>query len=317
MFWYDALVRWLVIALIAAAACGNDHGLSPPALVTPPDASDVMDVRVPIPAPDPNFVDIVTPEGIVQPGESKIFCYYFDNPGGDVATDYILALEGLGAHHIALMTSSDPRPAGTFEDCTSAEANAPLRWFILPTSTLDGGMPAGTAMWVPADKPMLVQFHIVNSTDYALLVRDAIRIHKVDPTSIATWAATIAIGNLAVNIPADGPGELSWACTLPEDRKIVEMFGHMHDIGTKFAVDIGPSAAQLARLYTVDTWEATDRDTPPIASFYDAPIDVPAGTVVRTTCDWLNPAPTPVIFPEEMCITFAYLTGSQTPEQCQ
>ena len=79
-----------VCAVLAIAAC---HGAAPGARVdgTPApvvDAvSNVLDERVPIPNPDPDILDVIGPDEIVQPGETKMFCAHFENTGAELAID--------------------------------------------------------------------------------------------------------------------------------------------------------------------------------------------------------------------------------------
>ncbi len=300
-------MRALVLALVLAS-CGRSFEQVLPDGPT----SDVHDERVPIPPPDPAWVDIVTPETTVAAGDTRMFCYYFTNPtGGDVAIDQVHGFQGLGGHHVSLMQSLVPKAPGTFEDCTSPQSNADLRWFALTT----GFLPTGTAMEVLEEQVLVVQFHYINESDFPILVRDLLRMHVVDPATVTRWSATMVASNVNLDLP---PGEdtLTWSCTLAEDRQLLELFGHMHQWGASMTIDIGPSADQLTRMYTVNPWMPDFKDEPPTTPYFDQPLDLPAGTVIRTSCTWMNTTDAVITFPSEMCFTFAYLGGSQTPLQC-
>jgi hypothetical protein len=90
----------------------------------------------------------------------------------------------------------------------------------------------------------------------------------------------------------------------------------MHDMGQRFTVDVGPSVDALTNIYTVDPWQAQFRDNPPLNAYYNQPIHLPKGTVIRTTCEWQNTGDTTLQFPQEMCTTFSYSGGPQQSFQC-
>lgn len=303
------LARGLVLALVAS--CGNDRAADRPDAASGGPA--ITDIRVPIPAPDPRYLDLVTPELVLQPGEERMYCYHQQNDVGDVAVRTLLGLQGrIGAHHIALFTTTDPKPAGTLEDCTSPEANAKLSWFVLTVSEL----PADHGIRVPQGMHYVLQFHYINATDSPLLVRDVARLERVDPASVKTWVSTLISTKIDLELPP-GPTTKSWDCVMDQDRDLLIACGHMHERGTRFTIDIGPSASELSNIYTVDPWQGWFRDSPPVNYYYDKPIHLAKGSVLRTTCEWMNTGGTPIGFPAEMCTTFAYAAGTQQLLQCQ
>jgi hypothetical protein len=295
-----------VLLLVGGVACGRD--VEP---LSTPDASSIVDERVPIPTPDPNYVDLVTPEEILQPGEEKMYCLHIQNDVADLAVDYLRALQGPGGHHLALFITTDPKPAGTLEDCTSPAANAKLQWFVLTFNAL----PAGHAIHIPLGMHYVLQFHYINSSDNPILVRDVARLERVDMAKVTTWVSTLISTDIDLALPP-GPTKISWDCKVDQDRDLLVLCGHMHDMGQRFSVDIGPSADALTNIYTVDQWQAQFRDNPPSNSYYDHPIHLAAGSVIRTTCEWQNTRDTTLMFPDEMCTTFAYTAGTQQSFQC-
>lgn len=295
-----------LLAVVVLVACGRDR--EP---LTLPDATSIVDERIPIPAPDPRYIDLVSPEEIVQPGEEKMFCLHVENDVADLAIDYLQALQGPGGHHLALFQTTDPKPAGTLEDCTSPEANAKLQWFVLTFSPF----PAGLAIHVPLGMHYVMQFHYINATDNPILVRDVARLERVDMASVTTWVSTLISTNIDLTLPP-GPTKISWDCQVDQDRDLLALCGHMHDMGQRFTVEIGPSVDALTNIYTVDPWQAQFRDNPPLNGYYDHPIHLSAGSVIRTTCEWQNTRDATLLFPQEMCTTFAYSGGPQQPFQC-
>jgi hypothetical protein len=305
------LAWWLVLGAIAA--CGNDHAADLLDAAPPSDGPGLTDIRLPIPAPDPKYIDLVTPEVVIQPGEERMYCYHLQNDAGDMAIGAAFGSQGgIGSHHIALFATSDPRPAGTLEDCTSPQANAKLQWFIL----FLGGLPPGHGIRIPQGMHYVLQFHYINSTDFPLLVRDVARLERVDPASVTTWVSTLISTKIDLDLPP-GRTTVSWDCTMDQDRDLLVVVGHMHEIGARFTIDIGPTASELTNLYTADPWQGWFRDNPPVKFFYEQPIRLAKGSVLRTTCEWVNTGTRPVGFPAEMCTTFAYAAGAQQLLQCE
>ena len=272
----------------------------------------VLDVRVPIPEADPAFIDLVTAEETIQPGEEKMYCYYMNNHLGDIAVKGLIGMQGQYGHHITLLTTIEPQPDGTREDCSAQEDMWKFRAYVLPIDDL----PAGTGIHIPADTQYVLQMHYVNAGEVPILVRDVARLRKTDPAQVTTWVATMTTNDLEVRLT---PGETvdTWDCTLAEDLDLMLLGGHMHELGTKFTVDMGPSVDELENIYLVDPWRPEYRDAPPITLYLTQAKHLTAGTVIRTTCTWMNPSATDVNFPAEMCSAFGYLAGSQVPFHCQ
>ncbi len=305
-------MRLGVVGLVAVIGCGADFVAErgdPPGVAA--DAATGFIDPGPRHPPGPNDHDLVTPMVTVPAGAERQFCWYIDNPFGELAIRGIDGYQHAGGHHIAVMIPDTQKPSGTFEDCTSGEATAGMRWFVAQSQPL----PVGIATEVPADMRFVIQFHYVNATDAPITVADTVRFHGVDPATVTTWATTMIASDVTFALPPGATTE-SYTCTLDRDRDMLQLDGHMHEYGTRYALEAGPSVDQLATLQTVDPWLASYRDTPPMQSYYAAPIHLAAGTVVRTTCSWLNPTAQTIVYPSEMCFTFMYLAGGKDTVRC-
>src|SRR5688572_16291018 len=313
---------WLAVAVIACAAIGcggTDDGDDTVGDDTAGDDSGgddvppgVLDVRVPIPEPDPEYVDLITPEETIAPGDERMYCYYLDNHEGDLALRGMATMQGQYGHHVTLLSTDERMPDGTRVDCSGNEYMAKMRAYVYPIDPL----PDGVGVMIPADSQYVLQMHYVNAGDQPILVRDVARLHRVDAAAVTTWAAALTTNDLTVNLP---PGEStsSWDCVIENDVDLLLLGGHMHENGTVFSVEIGPDAESLENLYLVDPWKSQYRDAPPISLFFTEPRHLTPGTVVRTNCTWMNPGTTAITFPEEMCSAFAYIGRQQEPLRCQ
>jgi hypothetical protein len=293
----------LSIGLFASAlgACGGTDSDVP---------EGVVDIRVPIPAADPNYLDLVSPEIVIEPGEEKMYCYYLTNDEA-LAVSTMEALQGQYGHHIVLLTTIEPQPTGTLEDCTDQSTMWKFRSFVLP---LD--LPQGYGIRVPENLQYVMQLHYVNAGEEPLLIRDVARLRKIDESAVQRWVATLTTNSLRFEIPP-GPGKETFDCTLAEDLDLLILGGHMHESGTRYTIEVGPSVENLKNLYLVDPWKPVYRDAPPMSLFLENPHRVTAGTVVRTTCEWNNSTSSTIGFPGEMCASFGYLAGTDKPFHCE
>ena len=306
---------WLSAAsgalLVMLGACGTDRAELPPDAFVDHDAPPgLRDVRVPIPTPSWDYLDLVTPEVVVQPGEDKMLCLQVRNDQGDLAIDSVLGKQGAFGHHMAVFSTDDPQPPGTLFDCTSAEANAHLRWFAF-----NEDFPAGDAIRIPAGMAYVIQFHYLNASDLPILVRDVERLHLVSLDSVTTWVSTMMALDLQLAI-TPGISTVSWDCIIPEDRDVLMLFGHMHELGASYSLELGPDASSLTTVEAVDPWQPWLRDAPRVRNYFDHPLHIGAGSILRTTCSWNNGGTATVHFPEEMCATFAYV-ASATQYACE
>jgi hypothetical protein len=293
------------LALIAAvAAC------TPAGEPIGPDGRYVVDNRAAIPEPDPRYLDIVSPEVVIEPGEEKQLCYH-QVSHGELAVRGLGTRQGRYGHHISLMTSSEPKPEGTLEDCTDAVENGKLLWFVLAFEPL----PAGYAIDIPDGTPYLMQFHYINTTDEPMLVRDVARLLRADPATVTSWVSTLITTDLAFQLPP-GKSTRSWDCTLAEPHRLMIVSGHMHELGTRFTLGLSNGGDPMQTVYQVDPWMDSFRDTAPTTVYYGAPLELRAGSVLRTTCDWTNTGDQAVGYPVEMCILFAYVAGTKRQLQC-
>lgn len=295
---------------VVMAGCGIDV----PSAYVPPDPGtvpEIADGRAHAPITTAPHVDLVTPEVIIGAGEEKQWCWYIDNPFGELAISGASAFQGTGGHHMSLMIPDPQKPSGTLDDCTSGAANQDMRWFLQTTNEL----PAGVALDVPSDMRFVVQFHYVNATDSPRRLQDVLRLNLVPADASTKWATTMVASDVTFALP---PGETtdSYTCVLDSDRDLVVMAGHMHETGTRFQLELGPAIDQLATLQTVEPWQPAFRDAAPTMFLYDAPMHLAKGTVVRTTCTWWNPTTQTLVYPSEMCFAFMYLLDSKQPARC-
>lgn len=289
---------------LALAACSGG---------TEPDAEEVLDVRVETPAPEAGIVDWMSPETTIDAYSDQMLCLYLDPVADDLVADNLDAMQGDYGHHIVVLATRNPKPAGTWEDCSDADQMPDFRPMILP----DTPLPEGYAVRIPAGTQPVMQIHYVNPTATPLLVRDVARLHLTDPEGVTKWASTFATNHLSFEIAPGATEEVSFDCEVPEGTEVLLLGGHMHEWGTRFEVGLGADPDNLAQEYLVNPWVPEYRDAPPVSLYFGSPRQMGAGSVLRTTCTFHNTESEPLGFPGEMCSTFGYLGGTDQPWVCE
>lgn len=267
------------------------------------------DVRVAVPTPDEAFIDFVTAEDVISPGEEKMVCTEFLYDQADAAFTAVTSLQGKFGHQAILVGTTHPRGAGTSYDCTEMLDFVPI---AIPV----GDYAAGQGTLLKTGTNVVVQMHYVNTSSQPILVRDVVRLKRVPIASVTTWVAPFALNLEQFVVPTARLIDRSFDCQTPEPYQLLLIGGHMHEHGATYRVEWGPDAAHLQSLYDVTPWKAEYRDSPPV-SLFSQPIDVPAGSVFRTTCAWVNETGSNLEYPREMCATFGLVAGTRTPFLCR
>lgn len=281
--------------------------------VDEPEGSAPRDNRVQLPDLDDEHHAFVATEVVIEPGEEKMLCFHM-TVEQDMALTDVEMLQGEFGHHAVIVSSTDPQPPGTVEDCTDAASSSKFSAFLIPVAN----PPEGAAMFVEKGTPVVLQSHYVNASDEPILVRDAVTARKIAIDEVTTWMAPMITTALDLEIPAeDGVAEYSFDCVMDRDVDLLFIGGHMHEQGSSFELDIGPSVDELERVYTVDKWIPDFRDLPPVELYTSKPLHMPTGTVLRTTCRWENRTGEMVRFPEEMCVGFGVMAGTKDLYDCR
>ncbi len=273
---------------------------------------DVRDVRVAIPEEDSEHYNFVGGEMVIAPGEERTTCFHMVVPH-DMAVSSIDMLQGDFGHHAVIVSSNEPKPDGTVEDCTDQTSYAKYKALLIPVDP-----PPNHAYWLTKGTSVVLQSHYVNASDEPILTRDVVRAKMMAAEKVERWMAPFTATALEFEIPAGGQEtELAFDCELDRDVDLLYVGGHMHEWGSSYDIDLGPSVEELANIYTVDAWVPDYRDLPPIEIYAEDPLTITQGTVLRTTCRWKNDTSGTLQFPQEMCVSFGVLAGSKEAYDCR
>lgn len=266
-------------AVVVAAGCGTDR---------------VPEYDEPTPS---EYVELRVPAAEVPPGAERLYCHYVDNEV-DIAIDHTLGVQGPSGHHLALKGSTVRRPHGTFEDCTSGEANRALH-----DLHFGGNLPEDGALLIPAGAQLVVQTHHVNSTDAPLLVDDVLRLHRHTVTERTRWMSALHLADDAVVVPP-GRSIRTFECAPTVETTLVMLWGHMHEIGARFTIAAGGQVVYERE------WEPAFAANPPRLVPDATPITFRSDVPLTITCEWNNPSTSAIAFPSEMCGVGGYVLGN-------
>ncbi len=299
-------------AIVASIALCGSLGCADGVIDEPSAMDEVIDERVAIPADEPGVLSFAGAEFLVEPGEDKVMCMSVDYDGEDIAYHDARSLQGRGGHHVVLLGAREPQPAGTVEDCSNSADMAKYEVLMIPQA-----LPPGYGTRLPGGRNMVIQSHYINTTDRPILVRDFVQFDTMPMEDVETWAAPILLGTLDLAVPPHQTAETSFDCVLEQDLELLLLTGHMHEWGTRFQVDVGPSTDELELLYLVDPWRAEFRDVPPVTLYLQDPKPLAKGTILRTSCAWASDQAETLVFPGEMCITVGIVAGPRDPIECR
>jgi hypothetical protein len=272
------------------------------------------DVRVAIPAPDPAYVDIVSPEFVIEPGQDKMLCTDMIYDGDDTAFGDMEVYQGKFGHHFVLLSTAAPRPSGTTYDCTDIRTMKDFDPFAFPAGE---ELPAGYGSFLQKGKALVMQLHYLNTSTTPIRVRDVIRLKKMPIADVSTWTSIYVAAHTDIAVPPHAKGHTeTFDCTVPKDVDILVLGGHMHEHGKALTIEAGPNVNSLTKLYGIDAWKPEYRDDPPMNLYMKNPMRLTKGTVVRTSCTWDNDTDRLLDFPSEMCVTFGFAAGTKDPVVC-
>ena len=312
----------MILLAILAACSGKD------ATSDDTGALDAVDARVDFPDPPVDGQQFITPEWTIEPHTEVQYCYVTTWRGGDTAINFQGTYQSHFGHHIiflATKASEADLPDDTQFDCTLVEALpmedleplvvAPVVGSGDPPSN-EYTMPDGMGVRLKDGTRLVMQSHYVNTSADRLLVQDAINLGLVDQDQVETWMAPFAHTDVDLVLPPNQETTLEVSCTWEEDVNVLFLTGHMHEWGTRYAID-WTHGDTTERIYEIETWDPAYRDVPPVNDYEGTPLTLSAGDTFTTTCTWWNDQDTALTFPHEMCATSGMVYPQKVPLICE
>lgn len=249
----------------------------------------------------PTVLSLTTGDFEVPPGE-MLECFFTD-----VIADRELSVIGAsshqgsagGGHHLAVYYTDALRKPG-HRPCTDGDM---VEHFVVGAVGHQSFMlPKGLSVKVPRNTQLILQSHYVNTTGAALRTDDRIDLHLADPGHPTVPMQMFLIVDMAFEIPAKSGYSSVMLCAVPRDLRIIQIKGHMHDLGARFRLEIVDASGQVRQTLYDEPWIPAWKFTPPSRTYpLEHPLVLSAGTLLRQTCQWENPNDRPIRYPQEMC----------------
>jgi hypothetical protein len=262
---------------------------------------------MPGPQPEANELAFQTGEFEVPPGDSFTCFYTSTKTDRELTVGDTASTQGPGGHHVTIyFTDIEREPS--YHPCDDAEM---VSWHMVGGASDTGEpvvpLPPGGALKVPAGKQIVVQSHYINTTGAPQKVNDSVKLKLLEPSEVKEYVNFWVINDASFNVPPNGSATSVSTCTVPKDLNTVLLLGHMHDHGKRYTLERLDDKGNAVETMYDQEWQPDYAGHPPlVTATLEEPMFIPAGTTFRQTCTWNNNTTDPLVFPREMCITFAH-----------
>ncbi|MCA9515882.1 MAG: hypothetical protein KC635_13140 [Myxococcales bacterium] len=262
---------------------------------------------------DASWVAFATGEYTVASGEEKYLCWS-QTLTEPLYVDRFEYEKVATVHHFFMQKALVKEPEG-FSECDVLFKPTWLPLFGAATSDAELQMPDGAAMIIPAGDQIVVQLHLLNATPEDVSERAVIRMHRSDVGPAATPVGWYAFGTSRIQLPAGQKTEVRSLCAVDQGATVFAGGPHMHYLGKKSVLEVGPSKDALATTHVRDPYSFDRQSIDPL------PLELAEGELVQLTCTFDNRTDHTVTFGEssndEMCYFVMFATGFEGIRTCR
>lgn len=247
----------------------------------------------------------------LDPGQERFLCYAVTTPE-DMAIGRFESDAHPFIHHFLFATALLPEQDGMTEcDVLFKPTWSPM--FIATTASADISMPAGAAKLVDKNTQLVLQLHLLNASSKPVTGSAEIRMHAshvANPEPVGIFA----FGTTNIHLPPHQVTTVEGLCTVGSEARLFSMMPHMHYLGRRLEIDLGPDDDHLQSAFVSDPYDFNDQQIQP----FD--MTIAAGTHSRIRCTYDNTRDKTISFGEssltEMCFGIGFTVGSKGPRGC-
>ena len=302
--------KWSVLAagaLVGLVACGGDKQAQSGGGATIEESGLEGCDGVDLPPPPPGQGVQISTEMTLEPGTERQTCKLVMT-GQDINLNYGEGLFTDGSHHATVWRTShtDTIPTTNVEGRTLDTSDAvdclsPGDWggtgvVAIGRSNksdpntapgLQGALPDDVAFKIAGNEVLLLNFHMINTTQKTLRVCYKQNLPSVPSDQVKQEAGMMFFYNPAITVPANAAATADMACPVTKDITVSTAVSHMHRRGmgyTATLLDGDPSASANAvmPLYQSNEWDE------PLTTVYNPPLSLTTGQWIRWSCDYQN-----------------------------
>ncbi|MEP7122549.1 MAG: hypothetical protein ABJE95_16625 [Byssovorax sp.] len=255
------------------------------------------------------------------PGQEKHWCQYVKVPHTDSGEVFLTGHStkwGVGIHHVQVSHTTPDLPAGVDTtkpfDCFAAGASKYVGTSLfLDQEELDSDFPAGTGYALKSDEVIVILVHTVNVTTSDAPITLGVDLKLGDASTIKNRLGLIQFYDPYIYVPAHAAASATMRCKIPSDMTVFQTTTHFHTRGLDAAAFVDAADGTPGKTPIV---ESTSWEHP---SAVAAPLDLKAGSYVRTTCKYKGDAADTIQgadkLDNEMCMFIAYYYPTVAPDQ--
>ena len=223
----------------------------------------------------------------VFPDDELIYCSSTD-PGGMVP--YGLLFDGAG-------------PEAPGEEFDAPGPDWEVSWFdkeVARVSMLV--LPEGVAFRLMPQQRLAIDFHFVNTSELPARTNAAFDLELLPAEEVEAWAGVAMLDSAPFDLPP-GRSSFEFDCPVPHEIEVIDVQGHMHELGARFDFEVVRADGTIEPVYAVDPWTPGLRTDPPSQAYGPGEMVLRPGDLMRTRCTWENPSEQHLPYPAEMCTT--------------
>lgn len=264
---------------------------------------------------DPHLL-VELPAILVDAGAVKFTCAYGTWTGPDMVIVGIRhGSDPISNHHLTVHALPDGEisalPDGEMFECgTQPHTPGPLLFHGLSseTGTIGSALKTGQRYYV--------ERHSLNAHPTPILVNGIVWFDLKPPDSGIIVASPYLFGPNEIKIPP-GDHHVKSTCVWPQDTSVLVLSPHIHELGTRYALDWVTKDGKTTRVLEVDPWEEEFVNEQVIEKIWEiGEFEVKEGDRFVTHCSWHNPTSEVITNPEEMCNSFGVAYPLDKPFDC-
>jgi hypothetical protein len=152
-----------------------------------------------------------------------------------------------------------------------------------------GILPADVAFKLKKGDVILINFHMINTTDQEIAACYKINLHGIAESKVAHEAGTLFFYNPFITVAGETTGSARMACPITKNISLRSAVSHMHSRGDGYVATLldkspaDPTNAVVRELYSGTEWDE------PIEHIFKTPLALTAGQWIDYECHYTNP----------------------------
>jgi hypothetical protein len=177
-------------------------------------------------------------------------------------------------------------------------------------------LPKGVVFRIPKGHSLMIQTHYINTDSEPAVGESYLDVLLTEASDDAEVASIFSNTSLAIEVEPGTETSSEFECELAAPLQLLMFANHMHESGKKALTEVIMPDASERELKRDDAWEYEWTTNPNYTrTSAEQPLELPAGTLLRTRCTWQNDSDQTLRFPDEMCVFFGFTYG-QTDLNC-